>query len=344
MRRNLYRFLALGTLVFVGLSSSATSAHAGIFHRKQKPLKTSDDALASVKSQQPDKELFDRAMLALKRGRYDIARLDLQTLLNTYPDSEYQMRAKLAIGDTWFKEGGSAAMEQAESEYKDFITFFPNQPEAAEAQMKVADIYYKQMEKPDRDPTKVVRAQEEYRQMILQFPDSTLIPEAKQRLREVQEVLADHELNIGTYYLSRDDFPAAVARLQSLVDDYPLYSHVDEALIGVGDAYAAEAHNAQLMMRIDPAAKERLNALYTERAAQAYRRVILEYPMMPHSDDARDRLEALNQPVPNPSKQEIAESEALEQSRELVNLKYKAILLVTSRPSTIQATRIGEPS
>ncbi len=81
------------------------------------------------------------------------ARLDLQTLLNTYPDSEYQMRAKLAIGDTWYKEGGTAALTQAESEFKDFITFFPNQPEAAEAQMKVADIYYIQMEKPDRDYT-----------------------------------------------------------------------------------------------------------------------------------------------------------------------------------------------
>ncbi|HEX4021997.1 MAG TPA: outer membrane protein assembly factor BamD [Acidobacteriaceae bacterium] len=343
MHRSLYRFLAVGTLALIGATTGATMAHAGIFHRKQKPLKTADDALASVNSQQPDKALFDRAMLALKKGKYDVARLDLQTLLNTYPDSEYQMRAKLAIGDTWFKEGGSAAMEQAESEYKDFITFFPNQPEAAEAQMKVADIYYKQMEKPDRDPTKALRAQEEYRQMILQFPDSTLIPQAKQRLREVQEVLADHEFNVGTYYLSRNDYPAAVARLQSLVDSYPLYSQVDQALIGVGDAYAAESHSVQ-QLRMDPAAKERLGTLYTDRAAQAYDRVILEYPMMPHADDARDRLEALNQPIPEPSKQQVAESEAQEQSRAQVNLKYRAILLITSRPSTLQASRIGEPT
>ncbi len=88
----------------------------------------------------------------MKKGKYDVARLDLQTLLNTYPDSEYAMRAKLAIGDTWYKEGGTAALTQAEAEYKDFITFFPNSPEAAEAQMKVGDIYFQQMEKPDRDP------------------------------------------------------------------------------------------------------------------------------------------------------------------------------------------------
>ena len=336
---SLQRYAALCALVVMG----GSMAHAGIFHRKQKPLSQKDDALASVTSSQPDKELFDRAMIALKKGKYDIARLDLQTLLNTYPDSEYQMRAKLAIGDTWYKEGGTAAMQQAEEEYKDFITFFPDKPEAAEAQMKVADIYYKQMEKPDRDPTNATRAQEEYRAMILQYPDSSLIPQAKQRLREVQEVLGDHEFDIGSFYETRMNYAAAVARLQSVIDTYPLYSRVDEALLDVGDAYSAQARNIA-SLRLDPAAKERLKALYTSRAAHAYDRVVLEYPMAPHADDARDRLEAMNQPVPQPTQEQIANSAAIEQSRAPVNLKYRAFLLITARPSTVQAARVGDPS
>ena len=138
--------------------------------------------IANVDSKQPDKVLFDRAEDAIKHGKYDIARLSLQTLINTYPDSEYVARAKLAIGDSWYDEGGAAAYAQAESEYKDFITFFPNMPEAAEAQMKIANIHFREMEKADRDPTHALRAEDEYRQMILQFPDSPLIPEAKQHL------------------------------------------------------------------------------------------------------------------------------------------------------------------
>jgi outer membrane protein assembly factor BamD len=335
----LQRCVAVGTLAVLG----GSMAHAGIFHRKQKPLSQKDDALASVTSSQPDKELFDRAMIAMKKGKFDIARLDLQTLLNTYPDSEYQMRAKLAIGDTWYKEGGTAAMQQAEEEYKDFITFFPDKPEAAEAQMKVADIYYKQMEKPDRDPTNAVRAQEEYRAMILQYPDSSLIPQAKQRLREVQEVLGDHEFDIGSFYETRMNYAAATARLQSVIDTYPLYSRVDEALLEVGDAYAAQARNIDAM-RLDPAAKERLEKLFKNRAAQAYDRVVVEYPMAPHADDARDRLEAMNLPVPQPTQEQIADSAAIEQSRAPINLKYKAFLLITARPSTVQAARVGEPS
>ncbi len=174
-------------------------------HKKNQDL--SANPLANVSSKQPDKELFDKAMIALKKGRFDVARLTLQTMLNTYPDSEYRMRAKLAVGDSWFKEGGTAALTQAEAEYKDFITFFPQAPEAAEAQMKVADIFYQQMEKPDRDYLNAQRAEQEYRNMINSFPDSTLVPRAKQKLRDVQEVLAERETQIGLYYESREQYP-----------------------------------------------------------------------------------------------------------------------------------------
>src|SRR3954462_5358006 len=126
--------------------------------------------IAQVDSKQPDKILFDRAMDAMKHNKFDVARLTLQTLINTYPDSEFVARAKLAVGDSWYAEGGSAALAQAEVEYKDFQTFFPNMAEAAEAQLKVAGIHYKLMEKPDRDYTHAKRAEDEYRQLIQQYP------------------------------------------------------------------------------------------------------------------------------------------------------------------------------
>src|ERR1700720_1557413 len=116
--------------------------------------------LANVGSKQPDKVLFDRAMDAMKHNRFDVARITLQTLINTYPDSEFIARAKLAVADSWYAEGGSTSLAQAEVEYKDFITFFPNMPEAAEAQLKIANIHYQEMEKPDRDYTHAMRAEE----------------------------------------------------------------------------------------------------------------------------------------------------------------------------------------
>jgi len=319
------------------------SAHALFGKKKKKNQDLSANPLANVNSQQPDKELFDKAMLALKKGKYDVARLDLQTLLNTYPETEYAMRAKLAIGDTWYKEGGSAALSQAESEYKDFITFFPNTPEAAEAQMKVGDIYFQQMEKPDRDPANAMQAQQEYRTMLQDFPDSPLIPRATQRLREVQEVLAQRQYEIGVFYASREDWAGAIARLQTVADTYPLFSHADQTLITLGDAYATEAQVFN-HSKLPPKARAELVNIYNDRAAAAWDRVVLHYPMAPHVEDAKDRLIAMGRDVPEPTQQELAESEAEEGSRINVKLKDRAMLLVEHGPSTIEAARVGDPT
>jgi outer membrane protein assembly factor BamD len=307
--------------------------------RKEKKLNPE----ASEDAKLPDKELYDKAEYAIKKGRFDVGRLDLQTLLNTYPDSQYLMRAKLAVADSWFKEGGTAALMQAESEYKDFITFFPNAPEAAEAQMRVGDIYFRQMDKPDRDYSKATHAEEEYRLMIQQFPDSPLVPQAKQRLREVQEVLATRESEIGEYYFSRNNWPATIARYQTVIDTYPEYSHMDDVLIGLGDAYESEAHYVR-SMNLPEAGKARLEQVYDGNAAAAYRRVVLEHSASPHVEDAKDRLAAMSLPIPTPTPEQVAASVALENSRRQYRLEDRAKLMFLHEPDVVMAAREGEPT
>jgi outer membrane protein assembly factor BamD len=331
---------ALATLVMTAVLAQAKEKKPK--HKKNEDL--SANPLADVNSKQPDKVLFDKAMVSMKKGRYDVSRLTLQTLLNTYPDSEYRMRAKLAVGDTWFKEGGAAGLTQAEAEYKDFITFFPNAPEAAEAQMKVGDIYYQQMEKPDRDYTNAQRAEEEYRNMINQFPDSSLIPRAKQKLRDVQEVLAERETQIGLYYDSRENYSAAIARLDTVVDTYPLYSKSDQALLGIGDAYSGQARRVQIAPGLPGAVRERLRAMYMDRAAAAYTKVITRYPMAPHVEDARDRLVAMNRPVPEPTAEAVAENDAEERSRQPLRFTDKTFDIIKHGPSVVEAVHVGDPS
>jgi outer membrane protein assembly factor BamD len=336
--------LRIVVVVLVALFLGGVSADARTKKKQKKAYDLNANPLAGVQSKQPDKELYDKAMVAMRKGRYDVARLDLQTMLNTYPESEYRMRAKLSVGDTWFKEGGSAALTQAEAEYEDFITFFPNAPEAAEAKMKVADIYYQQMEKPDRDYTNAQQAEKEYREMINMFPDSTLVPRAKQRLRDVQEVLAEREAQIGFYYESREDYSAAIARLETVSDTYPLYSKSDQVLLAIGDAYAGEAHNVDIAPGVPGAIRERLHTMYQDRAAAAYDKVITRYPMAPHVEDARDRLVAMNRPVPEPTQVAIAESDAEERSRQPLHFTDTMIGVIKHGPTTVQAVHVGEPT
>ena len=309
--------------------------------KKQKKDKVNQ--LAGIDAKLPDKTLYDKAEDAVKHGHYDVARLDLQTLLNTYPDSQYQMRAKLAIADSWYKEGGTAALTQAESEYNDFITFFPNAPEAAEAQMRVGDIYFRQMDKPDRDYSKATHAEQEYRLMLQQFPESPLVPQAKQRLREVQEVMATREAEIANFYSTRNNWPATIARYQTVVDTYPQYSHMDDVLVGLGDAYEAEARYVR-SLRLPEAGKARLEQVYDGQAAAAYRKVVLEHSASPHVEDARDRLAAMNLPIPAPTPEQVAASVALENSRRQYRLQDRARLLILRQPDVVMAAREGEPT
>src|SRR5579864_4762153 len=94
-------------------------------------------------TKQPDKVLYDRAVNDIEHSRYEVARITLNTLINTYDQSEFLAKAKLAIADSWFREGGASGFAQAEAEYKDFILFYPTMPEAAESQEKICMIHYK---------------------------------------------------------------------------------------------------------------------------------------------------------------------------------------------------------
>ena len=299
--------------------------------------------LANLGSKQPDKVLFDRAMDAMKHNRFDVSRMALQTLINTYPDSEYIARAKLAEGDSWYAEGGNAALTQAELVYKDFITFFPNMPEAAEAQLKIANIHYQQMEKPDRDFTHAMRAEDEYRQLILQFPDSKLVPEAKQRLLEVQEVLANREFMIGRFYYLRQAYPAAIARLQSVADRYPLFSRADDALYMLGQSYEGQIANIRAS-RMAEASKAKLIEDFTKRAAEAYSKILTRYPVMARAADAEKRLVDLHQPVPKPTKAAVALNQQEEDSRHTAGMFGRLLGQFSRHPDVAAATKVGDPT
>jgi outer membrane protein assembly factor BamD len=317
--------------------------------------KKSVNPLANVGSKQPDKVLFDKAMDAMKHNRFDVARMTLQTLINTYPDSEFIARAKLAVGDSWYAEGGTASLAQAEQEYRDFETFFPNMPEAAEAQLKIANIQYQQMEKADRDYTHAKRAEDEYRNLIMQYPDNPkLVKEGKERLLEVQEVLADREFNIGKFYYLRLSYPASIARLKTLVEKYPLYSRADEALYVLGQNY--ESQIAQLRTRptcvktapksgcVEEQAKANMIEELSKEAGSAYAQIITRYPVMDRGDDAKKRLAALHQPIPRPTKAAVAQNRREEESRRESTTMTRAMSLLKKGPDVAQASKVGDPT
>jgi outer membrane protein assembly factor BamD len=280
--KNRFFIAALG----ISLLVFGTVASAQKPTKSKKAKSKTDDVTASA---EPDKVLYDRAMADMKRDRYTEGRLSLQTLINTYPDSEYLAKAKLAQADSYYKEGGTSNITQAISEYKDFITFFPFLDEASYAQMQVGMAHYKMMEKSDRDTTQALAAEDEFQAFLLKYPQSPLAVDAEQKLRDVQEVLADGEFKVARFYYVKQDYRASAARLVQMTDRYPLYSGSDQALWMLGDVYSRAK---QLSKNEDD------KNHWADVAALCYGRILKDYPLSKYAPDAKARLTSMGMPVP----------------------------------------------
>ncbi|MGD1072919.1 MAG: outer membrane protein assembly factor BamD, partial [Bryobacteraceae bacterium] len=290
------------------------------FKKKKYETPISKDTL------QPDKVLFDRAIHNIEKGNYEIARLTLNTLINTYDTSEYLAKAKLAIADSWFREGGAHGLAQAEAEYKDFILFYPNMEEAAESQSRVCDIHYKQMEKADRDSAQAQRAEDECRAVMTQFPNSKFVKSAEQRVREVQEVLAQKEYMAGEFYHHKLSYPAAASRFAYVSQQYPLYSGSDQVLWELADSY------------------RKMGDRFEDKEGDALARIVKDYPLSAHVEAAKERLTALKKPIPAADPAAYAHMKYELENRHKQGMVARATDLITGRPDTSLAAKSGTPT
>jgi len=90
-------------------------------------------------------------MDAMKHNRFDVARMTLQTLINTIRIRSLS-RAKLAVADSWYAEAAARRCSRPRSNTR-IPDVFSQYAGGAEAQLKVANIHYQEMEKADRDYT-----------------------------------------------------------------------------------------------------------------------------------------------------------------------------------------------
>jgi outer membrane protein assembly factor BamD len=317
----LRRLALLLMCALVLVSASECTAQIPILHKK-KPVDKSTDATNTV---EPDKQLYDKAMNDIKHGRHEVGRLGLQTLINTYPDSEYLAKAKLAIADSYYKQGGASNITLAINGYKDFIVFFPFLPEAAYAQMQVAMCNYNEMPKADRDNTHTKAAEEEFQTFLLKYPKDPLAPQAEQRLRDVQEVLADGQFKVAYYYYVKGDRRAAAGRLIPLVRRYPLYSKSDTALWLLGDIFEKSERK--------------------DLAGSYYAQIVKNYPLSIHDDDAKAKLKAFGMPVPQPDPKALAWMTAEQNTpRPKETVMHRSLEMLHNAPDVHAAAVHGLPN
>ena len=234
-----------------------------------------------------DRVLFEEAAKEVRKGSHDTGRLLFATIINTYPDSPFLPLAKLAIADSFFLEGTTSGLIQAAQAYQDWLTFFPTDPLADDASLKVAEAEMRQMGLSDRDISHARKAEQRLKVLLQQYPKSSLRPTVEARLAEVQENLAMHNLQVGRFYqdvkfsTGKGGLKGAQSRYKEIADKYPCFSYNDEVYFRLATTYQAEEE--------------------PDEAARYYQKVVQEFPESEFVEKAREQLNIIGAPIPEKS-------------------------------------------
>ena len=267
-----------------------------------------------------DKELYEEASEALRKGRYDESRLKYNVVVSTYPDSEYLSLSKLAIADAFYLEGGSSNLEQAIVQYRDFVQYFPTHPKACDVYLKIAEAYMQQMGAYNRDVSKARLARAQLRSAKSKCGTNPSIEQVAYNLKQVEQNLALHEEDVAKTYLARNAYKAAEGRLREIVDNYPSFTFMDSALYMLG---------VTLIEQEQP-----------DEASQYFSKVVSEYSTSDFASDAKEFLVKLGKPIPvaannNPVAQRPGRWEQFRLITGRNNLKINKDGIITNRKGNI---------
>jgi outer membrane protein assembly factor BamD len=235
-----------------------------------------------------DQVIWEAGEKALKKHNYEAARQHFKRIIEAFPQSEYGPAARVAVGDAYFQEGGTANWILSVGAYREFLTLYPSHPKADYAQLQVAEAYYKQRNGPDRDQTPTLRAVEEYQRLLDIFPTSPLAEQARARVAECRQSLARAEFLAGYFYQrTRQACRSAILRYEALLRDYPDYGRADEVLFRLAECLLQVGRSPEALPHLA--------------------RLLKDYPTGEYADEARKLMETASQmpatpapPVPSP--------------------------------------------
>jgi outer membrane protein assembly factor BamD len=261
--------------LIVALAAAVTLAGCGAKNKNAVPT----DAA------QPDRFLFDRGTEALKKERWIDSREYFRQVVDNYPGSPLRADAKLGVADAYLGEGGTENLVLAANEYREFLTFYPTHARADYAQYKLAMTHHRQMRAAARDQTETRDALKEFQTFFDRYPNSPLMPEVRLRWRESRDRLSESIFLVGLHYYRSKWLVGAISRFQEVLKDDPSYTHRDDVYFYLGEAF----------LKGSTGGGERGVAARAE-AVTYYDRLVKEFEVSEHLEDAKKRLAELKVP------------------------------------------------
>lgn len=194
----------------------------------------SDDKAAAPKPPDSPEKLYNDARNLVDDGDYKEAVKAFAEVERQHPYSELSVHAQVMSGYISYKTDD---YDTAITTLERFVKLNPNHESTPYAYYLIALCYYEQISDVGRDQKMTEQALQALREVVRRFPETEYARDAKIKLDLTIDHLAGKEMQVGRYYLVRDDYLAAINRFRFVVENYQTTSHVPEALHRLVEAY-----------------------------------------------------------------------------------------------------------
>jgi len=189
-------------------------------------------------------ELYAEAQKALNTSNYPRAVQLYRSLMVRFPFGRHAEQAMLDMGYAMYKGGQDDA---AIDTLNRFLRTHPTHPNVDYAWYLKGLINYENTmiflrrimpdRAADRDQEAARQAFRDFQELIRRHPDSRYVPDARQRMVFLRNIMADYEIAVGEYYERRNAWVAALNRARYVIDNYPGAPATIEALQMMARAY-----------------------------------------------------------------------------------------------------------
>ena len=172
----------------------------------------------------------------LNSGSYSDAAKKFEDLDRDHPYAPEARRAIVMAAYAYYKAG---KYPEAHGRRQALHDLHPGTKDAALAHHIIASANFDEIKDPQRDQTATRKALAELKMLAQRYPDSPYAKQASNRIRIAEDMLAASEMNVGRYYLKRQNYVGAINRFKTVVAEYQTTAQVEEALYRLVEANMA---------------------------------------------------------------------------------------------------------
>lgn len=181
-----------------------------------------------------DEFILTTAKNSINNKKYKQAIEILQEFEKLYPYSKLTPEAQLLTCDCYERD---KANDAAIAAYTIFVTINPSHEKVSYAMFKIGSIYFNQIRKNIRDQQDTTKALTYLLELQNRYPNSIYAKEAEDMIQQCHKQMAGREVHIARYYQKKENYAAAVSRLNTVVDNYLDSNHAPEALHRLVECY-----------------------------------------------------------------------------------------------------------